>query len=191
MIGEKTYWGPDLSGTEQGAGGVGGLLAVSLDGAFHLPCYDHNGNIVAYVSESGDLSAQYVYDPYGNLLAATGPLASQFAFGFSTKIHDREAGLISYQRRFYSPSLGRWLNRDPIEEDGGENLYAFCENNPISDYDLLGTKIIMHFDRRLNEVSISTSSHGSGRGLTRVESSGISISCVGCKLKVSGCPALW
>ena len=91
----QCFWGPDLSGTEQSAGGVGGLLAVSLDGVFHLPCYDHNGDIVAYVSESGGLSAQYVYDPYGNLLAATGPLASQFTFGFSTKIHNREVGLIS------------------------------------------------------------------------------------------------
>ena len=142
----ECFWGPDLSGAEQGAGGVGGLLAVALDGAFHFPCYDHNGNIVAYVSESGGLSAQYVYDPYGNLLAATGPLASQFAFGFSTKIHDREVGLISYQRRFYSPSLGRWLNRDPIEEDGGENLYAMCMNKPSFTYDSYGlaTSVIKH-----------------------------------------------
>ena len=109
----------------------------------YLPCYDHNGDIVAYVSESGGLSTQYVYDPYGNLLAATGPLASQFAFGFSTKIHDREVGLISYQRRFYSPSLGRWLNRDPTEEDGGENLYACCKNNLIGQFDSLGLEIIV------------------------------------------------
>ena len=42
------FWGNDLSGTEQGAGGVGGLVAVSVDGAFFIPCYDYNGNIVCY-----------------------------------------------------------------------------------------------------------------------------------------------
>ena len=52
------FWGPDLSGTEQGAGDVGGLVAVSVDGAFFTPCYDHNGNIVCYVSESGTIAAQ-------------------------------------------------------------------------------------------------------------------------------------
>ena len=49
----ECFWGNDLSGTEQGAGGVGGLVAVSIDGVFYFPCYDHNGNIVCYVSESG------------------------------------------------------------------------------------------------------------------------------------------
>ncbi|MGN0845362.1 MAG: RHS repeat-associated core domain-containing protein, partial [Kiritimatiellia bacterium] len=39
-----------------------------------------------------------------------------------------------YGYRFYHPSLMRWLNRDPIEESGGENLYAFCQNNPNSHY---------------------------------------------------------
>ena len=38
------------------------------------------------------------------------------SFGFSTKYHDREVGLIGYQKRFYSPDHGRWLNRDPIED---------------------------------------------------------------------------
>jgi hypothetical protein len=39
---------------------------------------------------------------------------------------------------FYNPSTGRWLSRDPIEEDGGYNVYAFTANNPISSFDLLG-----------------------------------------------------
>ena len=108
------YWGKDLSGKLQGAGGVGGLLAVSVDGVFYIPCYDHNGNIVLYVSEAGNIAARYTYDPYGNITDMSGALATQFSFGFSTKCHDRETGLVAYQRRFYSPGLGRWLNRDPI-----------------------------------------------------------------------------
>ena len=129
------FWGADKSGTEQGAGGVEGLLAVSMDGVFYLPFYDHNGNIVLCVSETGGIAAQYTYAPYGNIIESSSPLADVFSFGFSTQYHDRETGMVGYKRRFYRPDLGRWLNRDPIEEEGGENLYAFCLNNAIINYD--------------------------------------------------------
>jgi hypothetical protein len=46
--------------------------------------------------------------------------------------------LIAYQLRSYSPRLGRWLNRDPIEEEGGINLYLFSNNS--MDIDWLGLK---------------------------------------------------
>jgi len=38
----------------------------------------------------------------------------------------------------YSPSQGRFTSRDPIEEEGGLNLYAFCENDPINHVDVIG-----------------------------------------------------
>ena len=132
------FWGNDLSGSEQGAGGVGGLLATRIDGVFYVPVYGANGNIMMYVGGNGWIAAQYDYDPYGNILQATGPLASQFAFGFSTKYHDREVGLVAYQLRTYNPVYGRWLNRDPIEEEGGENLYCFVENNSVERIDYMG-----------------------------------------------------
>ena len=133
------FWGADKSGTEQGAGGVEGLLAVSIDGVFYIPCYDHNGNIILYVSESGSIAAQHTYDPYGSVIDSYGNLADVFSFGFSTQYHDRETSMVGYQRRFYRPDLGRWLNRDPIEEEGGENLYAFCRNRTTYEIDMLGT----------------------------------------------------
>ena len=42
--------------------------------------------------------------------------------------------------RFYDPQLGRWINRDPIGEKGGLNLYSFVRNEPISSWDLLGAE---------------------------------------------------
>jgi RHS repeat-associated protein len=142
------YWGDDLSGSEQGAGGVGGLLAVSCDGKFCVPFYDCNGNVMGYVDEFGSVVARYVYDPFGNsLLPVDHVQGSSFNgyeftdylnFGFSTKYHDREVDLIAYQLRSYSPALGRWLNRDPIEEEGGVNIFVFCRNNPLITYDKNG-----------------------------------------------------
>ncbi len=146
------FWGNDLSGTEQGAGGVGGLLAVAVDGTFYIPVYDNNGNIVMYVSESGAIAAQYIYDPYGNILQSSGPLADRFAFGFSTKYHDWETDLIAYQLRTYTPTHGRWLNRDPIGEVGGENLYAFVDNSPMQWNDSIGL-IVSRETTRFYDIS--------------------------------------
>ena len=39
---------------------------------------------------------------------------------------------------YYSPNVGRWTTRDPLEEKGGVNLHAFCENDPVNSEDPLG-----------------------------------------------------
>ena len=134
----ENFWGNDLSGSEEVAGAVGGLLAVSVDGAYCFPCYDSNGNIMRYIGEDGSIVAQFAYDPYGNVLEQLGGTAELLRIRFSTKYADSEVGIVSYLMRFYKPLNGRWLNRDPIEEQGGDNLYAFCLNNPIATFDLLG-----------------------------------------------------
>jgi RHS repeat-associated protein len=84
----------------------------------------------------------YDYDAFGKetrsstLVAGLNP--DSFPFHYSTKFTDPESGFNYYGYRFYDPSNGRWLNRDPIEEEGGVNLYNFVENNPINWVDFLG-----------------------------------------------------
>ena len=51
------------------------------------------------------------------------------------------SGVRYYGYRFYSPGQGRFLNRDPIEEQGGLNLYGFVGNDPINAWDYLGLSI--------------------------------------------------
>ena len=75
---------------------------------------------------------------YGNVIDQYGNMSDQFTFGFSTKYLDRETGLISFLYRFYNPVTGCWLNRDPAEEKGGENLYCYCCNNALSSFDVQG-----------------------------------------------------
>ena len=134
-------WGLDLSGTAQGAGGVGGLLytydyAMS---ASYIPAYDALGNIYAMIKASdGSVAASYEYDAYGKMLRETGTYAASNPHQFSTKYTDCETGLVYYGHRYYSPSLGRFINKDPIEEQGGLNLYAFCTNNGVNSWDYLG-----------------------------------------------------
>ena len=70
-------WGLDLSGTMEGAGGVGGLLLVnSTANGVHFYAMDGNGNVAALVKGSdGTVSANYDYDPFGQTLRATGSMA--------------------------------------------------------------------------------------------------------------------
>ena len=107
-----------------GAGGVGGLVAVSIDGDFYFPGYDNNGNVVGYWDESGTRVAENAYDAFGNTIASSGSMSAVFPHRFSTKYYDAETDLYYYGYRYYSPSLGRWISRDPIEEAGGFNLYG-------------------------------------------------------------------
>jgi len=49
-----------------------------------------------------------------------------------------EASVYNYKARTYSPTLGRFLQTDPIGTDGGINLYAYTENDPVNFTDPLG-----------------------------------------------------
>ncbi len=51
------------------------------------------------------------------------------------------SGMFYYGYRYYSPGMGRWLNRDPIGERGGLNLYGFVGNDPVNRWDYLGLEI--------------------------------------------------
>ena len=141
------HWGLDLSGTLQGAGGVGGLVLTrqhriisnELTTTSFFPAYDGNGNIVAlYDSANGKRAAEYEYGPFGEPLRATGPMARANPFRFSTKYCDEETGLCYYGYRYYSPGMGRWLSKDPAWEEGGFNLYGMVNNDPITYVDILG-----------------------------------------------------
>ncbi|MCI5894943.1 MAG: RHS repeat-associated core domain-containing protein, partial [Akkermansia muciniphila] len=57
---------------------------------------------------------------------------------WSGEMHDEESSLVYYNYRYYNPKDGRWINRDPIAEEGGWNLYAFLGNSPQDKFDALG-----------------------------------------------------
>ena len=124
-------WGLDLSRSLHGAGGIGGLLATVRNASTYQYFYDGNGNVSDVVNTGGP-----------DLLGA-----DDNPFRFSTKYLDLESGLYYYGYRYYSPELGRWMNRDPIGEAGGVNLYAMVGNNLIGVVDPWGlAKYNVFFD---------------------------------------------
>jgi RHS repeat-associated protein len=78
------------------------------------------------------------YGPFGEVIRASGPMAIANPFRFSTKYQDDESDLLYFGHRYYDASTGRWLNRDPIQELGGINLYGFVGKNPVNRVDPLG-----------------------------------------------------
>jgi len=135
-------WGLDLSGTLQGAGGVGGLLAetkmtASTTNTYYAFC-DANGNVTEYADAAGTVRGHYEYSPFGEITAQSGDMADNFTHRFSTKPFDVTTGKVHYEFRPNDPLLGRWLTRDPIEEAGGLILYGVVGNNLINRTDVLG-----------------------------------------------------
>jgi len=139
-----TYnWGLDLSQSLQGAGGIGGLISMtvqnSANAGTYVYQYDGNGNVMGLVNTAdGSIAAQYEYGPFGELLMATGPLAYINHFRFSTKYQDDETGFLYYGYRYYDPSPGTWLSRDPSGTIGGLNMYGFVDNSAVYGVDYLG-----------------------------------------------------
>ena len=131
-------WGRDANGSLHGTGGVGGLVCLKRGGNIYIPLYDANGNVLSYLDANGTVVAEYAYDGFGNCVMATAPRATDFHFRYSTKYADPESGLVYYGFRYCLPALGRWISRDPLEEQGGLNLYAFCGNNAVNRFDALG-----------------------------------------------------
>ena len=132
----RTYiWGLDLSGTMQGASGVGGLLAIKpAAGNPQFVAYDGNGNVTGLVdATTGTTTGNLEYGPFGETIRLTPNANNQSPFRFSTKYTDDESDFMYYGFRYYNPSTGRWLSRDPIEEQGGVNIYGIAAQPPSRD----------------------------------------------------------
>jgi RHS repeat-associated protein len=151
--------GNDLTGSLDGAGGIGGLLARTAHTSATTAFYhaDGNGNVTAMTDSQQSTVARYTYDPYGNTLSASGSLAAGNLYRFSSKKLHLASGLVYYGYRFYVPELQRWVNRDPFFNELNTAfpgnamlqknevmtsevlvLYGFCFNNPANTFDTDG-----------------------------------------------------
>lgn len=145
--------GLDLSQTIQGAGGIGGMLGLRQNGASYFYFSNTGGHVVDILATDSSRVAHYEYGPYGDRLIATGLLADQ-PYQYSSKAFDEQSELVDFGQRFYSPRLGRWINRDPIGEAGGVNLYAAFANDPANNTDAWGHSTraqrlnLYHWERR-------------------------------------------
>ena len=115
--------------------GANGITSMRHIGASNSYFYHHGprGETTQVTNSAGSVVVDYRYDAYGNIVGTSGSLDNPFKFGGKYGYYSDEnaIGLILAGARWYSPKLRRWLTRDPIEYDGGDNLYAYVEGNPV------------------------------------------------------------
>jgi RHS repeat-associated protein len=121
----------DLSGSFQGAGGIGGLLAMTTgNGASCFYHQDGGGNVTALMDAAQNIVQRRMYDGFGRTTRLTG-IQTGNPFWFSGQLHDEDTDYCFYKYRIYVPSLNRWLNQDPIGEKGFSKLNQISPNDSV------------------------------------------------------------
>ena len=110
-------------------------LALAQDASLYCYGMDFNKNVTEVFDAQGNVAAAYDYSPYGQA-DSTGDLVQPVQW--SAEKHDEDFALIYYNYRYYNPRDGGWINRDPIAEQGGWNLYAFLGNSTQDKFDTFG-----------------------------------------------------
>jgi RHS repeat-associated protein len=95
-----------------------------------------SGSIRELTNTSGVVQAQYAYDPCGRVTQLQVGLVSDFQY--AGYYFHAPSGLSLAVHRAYQANTGRWINHDPVEEDGGINMYLYMLNNPTWGSDPLG-----------------------------------------------------
>jgi RHS repeat-associated protein len=90
---------------------------------------DHLGSTIALTDQSGNITTQYAYSPFGQV-AKIGANSNNY-FEYTGRENDG-AGLYFYRARYYSPDQKRFIAEDPLGfGGGGTNLYSYVGNNPV------------------------------------------------------------
>ncbi|MET3108355.1 RHS repeat-associated protein [Oxalobacteraceae bacterium GrIS 2.11] len=102
---------------------------------------NHLGSASLELDQDGRLLTYEEYSPFGNSSFQAGESAevSLKRYRYTGKERDEENGFNYHGARYCIPWLGRWLNADPVGLQGGMNLYAYANNNPVILRDSKGT----------------------------------------------------
>lgn len=105
------------------------------------------GDVTEIYSDNGTLVGKYSYTAFGECIVKVneGGIAEKNPIRYRGYYYDEEMSLYYLKSRYYDPVTGRFITIDDIsyidpETINGLNLYAYCNNNPISNVDPNGNK---------------------------------------------------
>ena len=125
-----------------------GPMSVTYNGAEYFYLKNAQGDVTGLVNNSGTQVVAYTYDAWGNPLSTTGTMADTLGklnpFRYRGYVYDAETGIYYVSSRYYDPKMGRWISSEPNIDSGefdegseilGYNVYAYCFNNPVNNFD--------------------------------------------------------
>ena len=141
----QMHKGTDILHFVYDAGGT--QVALIYNGSVYYYLTTLQGDTFAIADSDGTIVVEYIYDAWGKILSITGSMASTLGvlnpLRYRGYVYDHETGLYYLQSRYYNPEWGRFLNADAFVSTGqgllGNNMFAYCLNNPIAYKDVTGT----------------------------------------------------
>ena len=136
-------------------------MSVVYNGTAYFYTVNLQGDVMAIVDATGTAVVSYAYDAWGNILSVTGTMADTLGesnpLRYRGYVYDPETELYYLQSRYYDPELGRFINADAFTSTGqgilGNNMFAYCLNNPVNLTDPFGLFSLGVSRRFSNEVS--------------------------------------
>jgi len=126
------------------SGGFGGSAVPSRTSVYYY-LHDVLGSAIGLANAAGQLVERYTYDPYGKTRVFAGSGTTMVAnsaygnpFNWTGQRFDAASGLYHFLCRTYSPALGRWLQRDPLQYVDGVNLFEYVNDSPLRWIDRYG-----------------------------------------------------
>ena len=109
--------------------GIDEPLAMSRGGQAYYYIVDGLGSVAELTNSAGTVQNSYLYDAWGQTRSQTGSLANPFSY---TARELAEASTMFYRARYYQPSVGRFLQEDPLDPGALSTRYAYVLNSPVS-----------------------------------------------------------
>ena len=125
-------------------------LARKINGSYYYYLYNGHGDVIQILDEAGNTVNSYSYDEWGNILNSQEQISNPMKY--VGEYYDDETGLYYLRARYYDPSIGRFISKDPVIEGDVTNpltlnIYGYCTENPIKYCDLNGLwKDEVHYD---------------------------------------------